>query len=92
MSDGWLIVLWFLSCLVAWVLVIWASIRVIKRKMERWNSNSAILFIMTIGNFGERQIDMWRRRGGYDERQAKIIIRYQAWCLLGLFLAFGATM
>jgi hypothetical protein len=92
MSDGWLVVLAFISSVVASAFIISMGIRAAKRRVTRWDSNSTIWFIMTIGNFGERQVDVWRRRAGYDEETAGTIIRYQILCLIGSFLAFGAII
>jgi hypothetical protein len=47
---------------------------------------------MTIGNFGPTHIDSWRRVGGYDENQARIITRYQMLCGFGMFLAFASSV
>jgi hypothetical protein len=92
MSDGWLIVLGFLFCLFFYGLFIWMSIRTARREVTRWDGNSTIWFIRSIGNFGKPQIEMWKRRAGYDEDQAKIIIKYQMWCFFGVFVAFCATV
>ena len=92
MSDGWLIVLCSLSCVVASAFVISAAIRATRRKVTGWYGNSTSWFIMTIGNFGAKQIDSWRRVGGYDEDQARIIIRHQMLCVFGMFLAYAGSV
>jgi hypothetical protein len=91
MSDGWLIVCWFFSSVFLSALAIWKCVVAARRRIVGWDSSSTIWFIMTIGNFGDRQIDVWKRRGGYDEIQAKIIIRFQMLCLLGIVLAAIAS-
>lgn len=86
MSDGGLIVLWFVLSLIGSIFVIWTSLCTVKRKVARWNGNSSVSFVMTIGGFGQRQINSWKRLGRYDDDVAKIIIRYQLLCWLGIIL------
>ena len=91
MSEGWLTLLILLPCVVAYPFIIWISIKVTRRKVMRWNSNSTIWFVMSMGNFGAKQIEMWRREG-YDEYQARTIIKNQMWCVIGLFSAFCVSV
>jgi len=86
MSDGGLIVLWFLLSLFGGLLVIWTSLTAAKRKVTSGNSNLFPWFIISLGGFGPRQIENWKRWGGYDEDQAKIIIKYQVLCWVGMVL------
>lgn len=86
MSGGGLIVLCFLLSLFGCALVIWACLSAVKRRVPRWNSNLYAWFIMTLGGFGQRQIENWKRWGGYDEAQAKIIIKYQVLCWFGMIV------
>ena len=86
MSGGGLIVLWFLLTLFGWLLVIRRSLIAAKRRVTSWNSNLYTWFIVSLGGFGQRQIENWKRWGGYDEDQAKIIIKYQMRCWLGMIL------
>jgi hypothetical protein len=86
MSGGDLIVLWFLLSLFGSLFVIWTSLRAAKRRVTRWDSNSYTWFITSFGGFGRRQIENWKRWGGYDEDQAKTMIKYQALCLFGTII------
>ena len=88
MSDGWLVVLQILLTVVVSGFVISMGLRASRRKLPRWDGNSTILFIMTLGNFGAKHIELWRRSGGYDEGQARTITKYQLLCVFGTFLAF----
>jgi hypothetical protein len=92
MSDGGLIVLCFLLSLFGCVLVIWACLAAVKRRLTRWNSNLYVWFIMSLGGFGQRQIENWKRWGEYDEDQAKIIIKYQVLCWFGMILWILVSM
>jgi hypothetical protein len=92
MSDGWLIVSCFLSCVVASAFVISAAIKASRSKVTRWDGNSTSWFIMTIGNFGAKHIDSWRHVGGYNEDQARIITRHQMLCVFGMFLAYVGSV
>jgi hypothetical protein len=87
-SVGWLIVLCFLWRVIASGFVISNRIGAVKRKLTKWDSNSTIWFIISMGNFGAPQIDMWGRRCGYDEDQAKIMVKHQMLCVFGIFLAY----
>jgi hypothetical protein len=86
MSDGGLIVLWFLLSLFGSLLVIWTSLVVAKHRVTNWNGNLHARFIISLGGCGQRQIENWKRWGGYDEDQAKIIIKYQVLCWFGMIL------
>jgi len=92
MSDGGLVVMCFVSSVFVWFLVIWASLRAVKRRMVKWNGNLSAWFIISIGNFGQRQIENWKRWGEYDESQAKIVIKYQLLCWLWMILWVLASM
>jgi hypothetical protein len=41
---------------------------------------------MTLGGFGQRQIENWKLWGWYDEGQGKTLVKYQALCWLGMIL------
>ena len=92
MSDGGLIVLCFALSLVGWFLVIWTCLRAVKRRVMNWNSNLSVWFIMSLGGAGQRQVENWKRWGEYDEGQAKIVIKYQLLCWLGMILSIVASM
>src|SRR5262249_48779599 len=92
MSDGGLLVLCFLLSLSGCIFIIWRSLRAVKRGVTRWDPNSYTWFVMSFGSFGQRQTENWKRWGGYDQDQAKIIIKYQALCWLGMILWVLACM
>jgi hypothetical protein len=92
MSDGGLVALCFLLSLFGVGFVIGMSIRAVKHRVTRWDPNSYTWFVMSFGSFGQRQIENWKRWGGYDEDQAKIIIKYQALCWFGIILWVLACM
>ena len=92
MSDGMAIVTAFVLALIAWKLLIITFVKKARRSVARWDSNSTIWFVMTLGNFGARQIEVWKCRAGYGADEAKIITRYQVWCAVLLLPAFGAII
>jgi hypothetical protein len=92
MSDGGLILLGFLLSLFGSIFVIWASLKAVKRRVTRWDNNSYTLFITSLGSFGQRQIENWKRWGGYDDDQAKLIIKYQAFCWFGMIFWILVSM
>jgi hypothetical protein len=88
MSNGWLVVVQLLLTLVVSGFGVSKGVRAARRKVSKWDGNSTSLFIMTLGNFGAKHIDLLRRSGGYNEDEAKIIANYQLLCVFGVFLAF----
>ena len=67
------------------------NIRLSKSKVGRWDAHSTVLFVMSVGNVGKKQVAMWQRTGGYSEAEAEEIIGYQLLSLLGMFLGFLAS-
>jgi hypothetical protein len=92
MSDGGLIVLFFSLSLFGSTFVIWTGLRAVKRLVARWDGSSTASFVMTIGGFGQRQLDTWKRQARCDEDEAKIIIKYQLLCWFGMILWVLASM
>ena len=87
-----IIVLMFVSTLVGWVLVAWACLRAVRTKVENWNCYMSVWFLMSLGGFGQRAIDNWKRWGGCDEAQATIIVKHQLICWFGMILCGLAGM
>ncbi len=69
-------------------LVVWTNIRFVRSHVRNWNSRSTFLFVISLGQFRQKQREVWRCRGDYDETEANIIIKYQFLCLLEIFLGF----
>jgi hypothetical protein len=95
MDGNGLIAIGLIVSILGIVAALWLNIHIVKRKVGRWDSNSTIWFVMSIGNFGIKQVDMWKRRAGYDEGEASLIIRYQTLCLLEMplgFIAYGIVL
>jgi hypothetical protein len=90
MTPNELTLLLFVSALFGAILALVLNVRIVKSKIKGWNSNSTIWFVLSVGNFGQRQVDMWKRRGGYNDDEAKIIIKYQLLCLIEMPIAFFA--
>jgi hypothetical protein len=88
MTPNQLTLLLFLSAILGVILALVLNVRIVRSKIRRWDSNSTIWFVLSIGNFGQKQVDMWKRRGGYNDDEARIIIRYQLWCLIEIPVAF----
>jgi len=64
------------------------NIRFVRSHIGNWNSRFTILFVLSLGQFRQKQKEVWRLRAGYDETEANIIIKYQFLCLLEIFLGF----
>ena len=88
MSEMGMIAIVFLSTIVGLIVSARIAIRATKQRIARWDSNSSVLFIVTMGGLGNRQVRMWQRRGGYSEGQAKTIIGYQLLAVLGPLIGF----
>ena len=69
-------------------LVVWTNIRFMRSHVRNWNSHSTFLFVISLGQFRQKQREVWRCRGDYDETEANIIIKYQFLCLLEILLGF----
>ena len=90
-SEGLLIAICFLANVLLSACVIRSAIKAAKARVTKWDSSSTIWFILTLGHFGVRQVEFWKSRSGYEEAQARIIIKYQALCSLGIVLAFALS-
>ncbi len=84
-------VLFFPLILFGWILVIWGSLRAVKRRIVGWDRNSSIWFVMTI-NIRYDACDAWQRYGAYDADEAKIIVKYQYLCCFGMILSAFASV
>ena len=60
----------------------WVNVWIVKSKVRAWKSSSVAWFVASLGQFGARQIAFWKRREGYDENEARIIIKHQLLCLV----------
>jgi hypothetical protein len=92
MSDDGLIVVWFLLSLFGCLLIMWTSLVAAKYRVTGCNGNLSARFFISLGGFGQRQIENWKHWGGYDEDQAKTIIKQQVLCWLGMVLWGLASM
>jgi hypothetical protein len=88
MHENELVAIGFLGALAGVVTAFSVNIALVRRKLSRWDANSSIWFIMSIGNFGEKQRAMWQRKAGYDREESDVIIRYQILCLLEMPIGF----
>jgi hypothetical protein len=86
-GDG-LVVVILLGTFLGVVMALWINIRLAKAKVKRWDFNSTVLFVMSVGNFGKKQRTMWQQKGGYDERDANVIIEYQLFSLIEMLVGF----
>jgi hypothetical protein len=66
-------------------LVVWANIRFVRSHVRNWNSRSAFLFVISLGQFRQKQREVWMCRGDYDETEANIIIKISVLMFAGNF-------
>jgi hypothetical protein len=88
MHENALVAIGFVGTLAGAVTALSVNIALVRRKLRRWNANSSILFVMSVGNFGEKQRAMWQRKAGYGREEADVIIKYQLLCLLEILIGF----
>jgi len=69
-------------------LVVWTNIRFMRSHVRNWNSRSTFLFVISLGQFRQKQREVWMCRGDYDETEANIIIKYRFLCFLEILLGF----
>ncbi|UPK29428.1 hypothetical protein [Bradyrhizobium sp. 195] len=82
----------FLLTVIFAIISLWVNIKLARARVGRWDSNSTARFMMSVGNFGDRQVAMWRRVGGYSETEANTIIGYQFLSLAGMLLGFFVSV
>ena len=78
----------FLVTLLLAAISFWINIRLAKAKIGRWESSSTVWFLMSAGNFGQKQVAFWQRNAGYSQEEAYTIIGYQLLSVLGAVLGF----
>ena len=88
MHENAMVAIGFLGALAGAVTALSVNIALVKRKLSRWDANSSIWFVMTIGNFGDKQRGMWQRRCGYGRGESDVIMKYQLLCLLEMPIGF----
>jgi hypothetical protein len=82
LSPNLLMLIVFVSSLAIMAIATWVNVRIVKSKVQAWKSSSVVWFVASLGQFGTRQIEFWKRREGYDEHEARIIIKYQLLCFV----------
>jgi hypothetical protein len=82
-----IIFVWILSIVVAPFLLIARNVSKAKPRLSRWSSNETLTFGMSLGGFGASKREFWRRRGNYNDDEARIIAKYQNVCLLEIVIA-----
>ena len=88
MHEGALATIGFLVTLAGAVTALSVNIALVRRRLRRWDANSSILFVMSVGNFGERQRAMWQRKAGYRRDEADVIMKHQLLCLIEIVVGF----
>src|SRR5689334_19040817 len=88
MSQNLQVLIVLLASLSSIIIVIWMNIRFVMGLVRRWDSNATVLFIFSLGQFGQRQKERWKDLVGCNDNEANIIIKYQLLCLLECPLGF----
>ena len=85
MSNNTLTVTVFAATLLDTVFFLSLNIKILKKKLKRWDVNSTIYFIMSLTNVmsAEKQKkERWKVVHRYDDDESAIIMRHQAICLI----------
>jgi hypothetical protein len=82
----------FFATVVAAMLIIAVNVRIMKRKLPRWDASATMLFVGSMGRFGEANAEKWTLAVGCSEEGYRTIIRYQLLCLLEMVAAYFATV
>jgi hypothetical protein len=88
MHENGLVAIGFLGTLAGAVTAFSVNVALVRRKLRRWDANSSIWFVMSVGNFGEKQRAMWQRKAGYGREESDVIMKYQLLCLLEILIGF----
>ena len=88
-GDSWTVTSLF-GALVGAALSLYVNVSLAKRKIGRWDFNSTVSLVTSLGAFGKRQQETWRR-AGYSEEEASTITDYQLFSLMEMPLRFVAS-
>jgi hypothetical protein len=87
-SDAPLTFLLFAATLTAFALTIVVNVKLAKKMIMRWGSNSTVWFMVGLGGSPQRQLDVWKSRCGFTDEEARVARKYQWLCVLEMFLGF----
>jgi hypothetical protein len=80
----------FVAAVAAAVLIFVVNVKKLKRKIPRWDAYATMLFVRSIGSFGEEHAEKWMRTLSCREEESRTIIRHQLLCLLEILAAWFA--
>jgi hypothetical protein len=73
--------------IVIFITVIVLNISICKRRINRWDSNSTLLFAFSVSQVGNgRKMKLWKQKGGYSDMESRIVIGYQNQCLVEIIV------
>ena len=84
----------FVSALLSAFLSFLLNIKILKRKLKRWDGNSTIYFIMSLTNgmsVNKQKKERWKVVHGYNEEESATILRSQTICLIEMLAGFVAS-
>jgi hypothetical protein len=55
MHEDALVTIGFIGTLLGSAIAIWVNIALLKARLGKWDANSSIWFVMSVGDFGEKQ-------------------------------------
>lgn len=80
-----------LVSLLGMALSLLVNIWLTKTKIGRWDSNSTLWFVLSIGQFGSKANEIWLGKAGFREEEVSTIVQHQFLSLLGGILSFFAS-
>ena len=60
----------------------YVNIQIVGKEIGRLKSDAIIMFVISMGQLGKKQIVLLKKRCALDEAAARIFIKYQWFCLL----------
>lgn len=94
MSEKALVALIFVAVNLVAILCMALNVRLVRRRVGRWNANSTVWFVMSLSNSLSTRADRtraWREMYGYTIEEANRIMNYQLACVAEIIVGFLLT-
>lgn len=87
------VVVLFLTALIGATLALWLNIRIVRKRIPKWQVDWAVPFVFSVGSFDNSKRELWTERG-LSEDDADMIVKQQLTCLLEMPIGFivGAVL
>jgi hypothetical protein len=72
------------SAIAVIAIVFYVNICLAKRHISNWGGMHVFYFVVSMGQFGQKQIALLEDRCGMNRNEASVFIKYQLYCLIEL--------